>query len=67
MSEMSVEEVEIMKTINQKLASLKLRSRLSRLYVSGISQASVTEWQWEKILPEEPNILVSDTIGRLFD
>jgi hypothetical protein len=70
MNAMSVEEVQAMKAINEKLASLKLKSRLSRLYISGISQATVTEWEWEKVFPEEgakPSIIVSETIKKLVD
>jgi hypothetical protein len=69
MNPMSAEELTAMDAINKKLASHNLRSRLSKLYISGINNCSVTEWDWETIIQEEgaePSILVSEAVREVF-
>jgi hypothetical protein len=48
MNQMTTEELRVMIVINEKLASLNLESRLSRLYISGIGHSTITEWDWER-------------------
>ena len=70
MNQMSIEELRVMEEINQKLSSNNLLSRLSYLNISGIHDATVTEWEWERIIPEEgakPSIIVSESIEKLID
>ena len=70
MSRMSDEEVRIMAEINDRLASKNLKSRLSYLYIAGIKEATITEWEWERTFPNEgaePSIVVSETIREILD
>jgi hypothetical protein len=68
LQEMSVEEKRLMNRINQKLTKAGLKSRLSYLCVSGISEGFVTDWQFEEIISTEQaaaSIIVSEAIREL--
>lgn len=69
MTEMTDEELLILKKINKKLARKRLKSRLSYVFVSGIRGGYVTEWGFEDLIKEEAaeaNILVSEELRNMY-